>query len=44
MQRDHLAYLLDMLFAARDARSFTEGLSYDEFVRDRGIARAAGQR
>lgn len=35
MPRDDGAYLLDMLLAAREALSFTEGLSYDEFVRDR---------
>ena len=35
MPRDDPAYLLDMLLAARDALSFTEGMSYDEFVRDR---------
>ncbi len=35
MQRDDSAYLLDMLLAARDALSFTEGLSYHEFARDR---------
>ena len=35
MQRDDSAYLLDMLLAARDALSFTEGLSYDEFALDR---------
>ena len=35
MPRDDSAYLLDMLLAARDALSFTEGLSYDEFARDR---------
>ena len=35
MQRDDSAYLLDMLLASRDALSFTEGLSYDEFALDR---------
>ena len=35
MRRDDAAYLLDMLLAAREALSFTEGLSYDEFARDR---------
>ncbi len=35
MPRDDSAYLLDMLLAARDAVSFTVGISYDEFVRDR---------
>ena len=35
MQRDDSAYLLDMLLAARDGLSFTEGLSYDDFARDR---------
>ena len=35
MPRDDSAYLLDMLLAARDALSFTEGMSYDEFARDR---------
>ena len=34
MPRDDSAYLLDMLLAARDAVSFTEGLSFDDFVRD----------
>ena len=35
MPRDDSAYLLDMLLAARDGLSFTEGLSYDDFARDR---------
>ena len=35
MRRDDRSYLLDMLVAARDAVSFTKGLSYDEFARDR---------
>ena len=35
MLRDDSAFLLDMLLAARDALSFTEGMSYDEFARDR---------
>ena len=35
MRRDDSAFLLDMLLAARDALSFTEGMSYDEFARDR---------
>ena len=35
MPRDDSAFLLDMLLAARDALSFTESMSYDEFVRDR---------
>ena len=35
MPRDDSAYLLDMLLAARDAVSFTEGMSYDEFALDR---------
>ena len=35
MPRDDSAYLLDMLLAARDALSFTEGMSYDDFVSDR---------
>lgn len=35
MPRDGSAYLLDMLLAARDALSFTEGMSFDDFVRDR---------
>ena len=35
MPRDDSAYLLDMLLAARDALSFTEGMSYDDFVFDR---------
>ena len=35
MPRDASAYLLDMLLAARDALSFTEGMSFDDFVRDR---------
>ena len=35
MPRDDTAYLLDMLLAARDALSFTEDMSFDDFVRDR---------
>ena len=35
MQRDDSAYPPGMLLAGRDALSFTEGLAYDEFVRDR---------
>ena len=35
MPRDDAAYLLDMLLAARDALSFTEGMSYEEFAHDR---------
>ena len=35
MPRDDSAYLLDMLLSARDALSFTEGMSFDDFVRDR---------
>jgi len=35
MPRDDSAYLLDMLLAARDALSFTEDLSFEDFVRDR---------
>ena len=35
MPRDDSAYLLDMLLAARDALSFTEGMSFENFVRDR---------
>ena len=35
MPRDDSAYLLDMLLAARDALSFTEGMSYSGFVFDR---------
>ena len=35
MPRDDSAYLLDMLLAARDALSFTEGMSFEDFVRDR---------
>ncbi|WP_428277715.1 HepT-like ribonuclease domain-containing protein [Candidatus Palauibacter sp.] len=35
MPRDDSAYLLDMLLAARDALSFTEGTSYHDFVQDR---------
>ena len=33
-QRDS-AFLLDMLVAARDASSFTKGMSYDGFAQDR---------
>ncbi len=35
MPRDDSAYLLDMLLAARDALSFTEGMSFEDFVQDR---------
>ena len=35
MPRDDSAYLLDMLLAARDALSFTEGMPYEEFAEDR---------
>ena len=35
MPRDDAAYLLDMLLAARDALSFTDCMSYEEFVQDR---------
>ena len=35
MPRDDSAYLIDMLLAARDAMSFTEGMSFDDFARDR---------
>ena len=35
MPRDDSAYLLDMLLAARDGLSFTEDLSYEDFLRDR---------
>ncbi len=35
MPRDDSAYLLDMLLSARDAQSFTEGMSFDDFVLDR---------
>ena len=35
MARNDAAYLLDMLLAARDGLSFTEGMSYEEFARDR---------
>ena len=35
MPRDDSAFLLDMLLAAGDALSFTEGMSYAEFARDR---------
>ena len=35
MPRNDSAYLLDMLLAARDALSFTEDMSFDDFVRDR---------
>ena len=35
MPRDDSAYLLDMLLAARDALSFTEDMSFDDFTRDR---------
>ena len=35
MPRDDPAFLLDMLLAAREALSFTEDMSFDDFVRDR---------
>ena len=35
MRRDDAAYLLDMLVAARDAVTFVDGLSYDEYLGDR---------
>ncbi len=35
MPRDDSAYLLDMLLAERDALSFAEDMSFDDFVRDR---------
>ncbi|MDE0106056.1 MAG: DUF86 domain-containing protein [Bryobacterales bacterium] len=35
MPRDDSAYLLDMLLAARHALSFTEGMSFEDFVMDR---------
>ena len=35
MARDDSAYLLDMLLAARDAVSFTAGMSVEDFMRDR---------
>ncbi len=35
MPRDDSAHMLDMLLAARDALSFTENLSFEDFVRDR---------
>ena len=35
MQRDNVAYLLDMLVAARDAVAFAASLTYAEFKRDR---------
>ena len=35
MPRDDSAYLLDMLLAGRDALSFTEDLSFKDFLRDR---------
>jgi len=35
MPRDDSAYLLDMLLSARDALSFAEGMSFDDFVVDR---------
>lgn len=34
MPRDDSAYLLEMLLAAHDALSFTEDLSFEDFVRD----------
>lgn len=35
MPRSDSAYPLDMLLASRDGLSFTEGTSFDDFVRDR---------
>ncbi len=35
MLRDDSAFLLDILIAAREIRSFTEGMSYSDFVRNR---------
>ena len=35
MRRDDRSYLLDMLVAACDAVAFAQGLSYDEFAKDR---------
>ena len=35
MQRDDRSHLLDMVVAARDAVAFTNGLSHDEFAKDR---------
>ena len=35
MPRDDSAYLLDKLLSARDALSFTEGMAFDDFMRDR---------
>ncbi len=35
MPRDDSAYLLDTLLAARDALSFTAGMSYNDFAGDR---------
>ena len=32
MPRDDSAYLLDMMLAARDALSFTEGMSVNDFM------------
>lgn len=34
MPREDSAYLLDMLLAARDAWSFTEGMSFEDFIQD----------
>ena len=42
-QRDHRAYLADMLIAARDARSIVEGLTYTEFTESNLHRRAAIQ-
>ena len=35
MRRDDAAYLLDMLFAARDPVDFVDGLSYDDYLGNR---------
>lgn len=42
-QRDHRAYLADMLIAARDARAIVEGLTYTEFTESNLHRRAAIQ-
>ena len=42
-QRDHRAYLADMLIAARDARSIVAGLTYTEFTESNLHRRAAIQ-
>ncbi|RJR14748.1 MAG: DUF86 domain-containing protein [Nitrospiraceae bacterium] len=34
MQRD-IAYVLDILLSAKDARQFTEGMDYEAFLNDR---------